>query len=187
MQDITYQFNAEVNFQRVRLNRNVVNQAATQLMAKIDPAVVQGMKQAMVEMNAVRSGRTQRSIRSRKVASRSLSSQGGGILHRQVVGNKALGEIISGRGAGQPMPVRMVGIGKRGGRVFEPLPNMLRWFVETGIPKSQWFPIMRAISRRGIRPKNIPKRAVEIARPNITVHARAAGFQIARGIITRAN
>jgi hypothetical protein len=183
--DLEYKFETSVNFQKARINPRVVNEGAQLLMDKISPALVEATKSAMVVLGAVNTGRTQRSIHSRKVASRSVQGTGGGLIHRQVVGNKVLGEIIEGREAGQPMPVRWIRKGKRG-NIFTPLPSMLKWFLMNGIPRESWFPIMRDIAINGIQPKNIPARAVRIALPAIRTHSRWAGMYIARGIIQRA-
>lgn len=174
----------EINFPKARVDPSVVNEAAFVLMDRVASTMVNSTKQALVVMGAVASGRTQRSIKHRRVSTRGVMHKGGGggLIHKQIIGAPSLKHIICGRKAGKPMPVRFIGDGVRG-KKFEPLPEMLKWFNAMGIPSSSWFPIMRAIAQRGIPARDVPSRAVMIAKGDINAYARAAGAQISRGLI----
>lgn len=102
---------------------------------------------------------------------------------RQIIAGHGYKFIVSGRRAGAKMPIRLVGTGKRGGKIFEPVPSMLEWFNVLGIPREAWFPIMRAISRRGIQPRNVPLRALQAARPHIARDVKAAAVAIGRQLV----
>ena len=92
--------------------------------------------------------------------------------------------IVTGRKPGGKMPVHAAaGPTKRGGLRFEPLPAMLKWFVTLGIPRQAWFPIMRKIAIRGIKPTDVPGRALRNAQSKINAYVGMTSANIARGII----
>lgn len=104
---------------------------------------------------------------------------------RRVTGDAGYKFIRDGRKAGKPMPIHVVGATKTGRLLYEPLQPMLRWFQILGIPKKFWFPIMRRISIKGIKPVDIPNRAVKNALPAIKRQAKYTGAVITRGIVKR--
>lgn len=168
-----------VTFERVRAYKTPVTLAASNLMTKLAPLLVGTTRQAVIMFGADSGGRTAKSIRQRSVSATA------GFLHRQVIGDAGLRAMIGGRKAGKKMPVQQVGSGRRGGKVFEPLPEMLKWFNDHGIPKSSWFPILRSIAKDGRAPQNVPKRAVDLARTQIRAHSQTAAMHIAQGIIQK--
>ena len=136
-----------------------LNREAALLADRVAASATNEVKLAIVSFGAIASGETLRETKWRTVADRQAALFGvaaTGTFKRQVVSSRALRFIVSGRKAGSKMPVRMIGTGKRGGKVFEPLPALVKWFTISKIPRAAWFPILRAISRRGIPPKNVP-------------------------------
>jgi len=176
----------DVKFPKIAINYPLVNTEADKLALNIQEALVGYTKNALMTLGAIATGRNYRAIRGEFVTSRRLALFGvaqTGLVQRRVVGDASLKFIISGRKAGAKMPVRMVGTGPRGGKIFEPLPEMLRWFTFLAIPKSAWFPILRAIKERGIKPRNVPKLALGMAQPSINQFTQHAAANIARGIV----
>ncbi len=89
------------------------------------------------------------------------------LFMRQIVASRSIVFIIKGRAAGGKMPIRFVGTTKDGHKLFEPVPELLRWLEFLNIPSYFWLPIARAIARRGIKPVDIPGRALRRARPRL--------------------
>lgn len=179
-----------VTFPKIAINYPLVNSEADKLALNIQEALVGYTRNALIALGAVATGRNYRAIKGEFVTSRRLALFGvaqTGLVKRRVVGDESLKYIISGRKAGAKMPVRVAGTGPRGGKIFEPLPAMLRWFTFLAIPKSAWFPILRAIKANGIKPRNVPQRALEMAQPSINAFTRHATANIARGIIKVTN
>jgi hypothetical protein len=152
---------------------------SNQLMTKLAPLLVDSVRQSVVMMGAEQGGNTAKSIRQRTLASTA------GRLHRQIIGDEGLRAMVRGRKAGGKMPVRQVGTGKRGGKVFEPLPQMLKWFNGLNIPKSSWFPIMRSLVATGTPPKRVIERAIQMAKPAMRAQVRLTAMQMGRGVIQK--
>lgn len=68
-----------------------------------------------------------------------------------------------GRRKGAKMPVHVIGQSAKGKPIFAPLPEMTRWFLLMNIPSRAWWPILRRMKERGIRPKNIQSIALRNA------------------------
>ena len=126
----------------------------------------------------------------KKVSGDTLASVGWHVIQnsllrqrRHVTAGWGFKFIVSGRKPGKPMPVRLVGEGPRGGKIFEPQPKMLQWFRMKGIDRSLWWPIMRSIARNGIQPLDIPHLALRNSRSEINALCRLAGVRIAHGIL----
>ncbi len=172
--------------ERARLDTSVINQQAGMLADYVADTGVNHTKLALVSFGAIATGGTLRGIKrggGLNHRQAPLGTASTGIFKRQVTAPKAFKFIVSGRRAGAKMPIRLVGRGKRGGKIFEPLPALITWFTALGIPKAAWFPILRAISRRGILPKNVPERAVRGMMPAVRQQAGLVAGYIARGIV----
>lgn len=181
-------FTVSYQFHGLRFNPAVVNREGAMLADKVGASVTNYTKLALVSFGAIATGGTLRGIVLRSGTNRPVAMFGvaaTGLWQRQVVAPKSFHFIVSGRRAGAKMPIRFVGTGKRGGKIFEPLPALVRWFNALSIPQSAWFPILRAISRRGIPPKNVPARAVQQSRPIVQAYAQQAAYNISRGILVR--
>lgn len=179
-------FDITIKFPKIRLDHHIVNSEAIILADKTAETLKNEVKLAIVHFSAIASGGTLRSIQAKFISNRLQQPFGvasTGIFKRQIIGARSLHFIISGRKRGAKMPVRRIGTGSRGGGIFEPLPAMLAWFQVLNIPRSRWFPILRAIKVRGIRPKDVPGKAITAAQYNITGYKQAAAANIARGII----
>lgn len=172
---------ARHKFPRVRLDLSVVARESARLADDLTKLMVGQNQLSLLHYRKKVSGDTLKAVRGRTVQASATYH------HRQVVGGAGYKFIRDGRRKGAKMPIRYVGTGSRGGKVFEPVPLLMRWFILKGIPRSAWFPICRAISRNGIKPTPIDRRAVQQARPEINRYARATGTRIARGIIRYAN
>jgi hypothetical protein len=79
----------------------------------------------------------------------------------------------------------MIGTGVRGGKIFEPLPALITWFNALNISRDAWFPILRAISRRGIPPKDVPGRAIREGWGSVMRQARLSAYRIANGLVVK--
>lgn len=104
---------------------------------------------------------------------------------RRVIADAGFKFIRDGRKAGKPMPVYVAGATKTGRLLYEPLPTMLRWFQILAIPRSKWFPIMRRISIKGIKPLDVPSKAIRSGTPAMKKTLKLTSGVIARGIIKR--
>ena len=167
-----------LQFQRVRLDTSVPAREIEILAARLTQLMIQANQVSLLSFNKKATGETLMSIKAGGARIDSATYQ-----QRQVVAGGGWKFIHSGRRAGAKMPVYYAGAGPRGGKIFEPLPRMLAWFTALGIPRSAWFPIMRRISRRGIRPRNVAERALRNSRGEITSEAKQAGYRIARSIV----
>lgn len=171
---------------RARINLPHLNSEASFLADRLAGSLTNYTKLALVSFGKVATGGTLRSVRWVGLGNRNAAQFGvasHGTFKRQVIAGKGLFFIQSGRRAGAKMPVRMVGTGPRGGKIFEPLPALIQWFNALNIPKSAWFPILRAIKRRGIKPTPVTKRAVEMAGPFIKAESALTGARIAANLI----
>lgn len=183
-------FVAEVKFRGVRLDPRAVTRQASLLADKAAASLVNEVKLSLVSYGAIATGKTLRSVRASTGRNRPQALFGvasTGTFRRSVLAAEGMKYIVSGRRPGAKMPIRYVGQNQRGGKVFEPLPSLLEWFTALNIPREAWFPILRAISRRGIPPKPVPQRAVLAAMPNVRIHATAAARAIANTIVVRTN
>jgi hypothetical protein len=137
---------------------------------------------ALLSFNAKATGRTLTSVKGR-VAPSTPTFQ-----HRQVTAGYGYQYVDQGTGpaAGHSQgkyPLRYVGQGVRGGKLFDPVDNLKEWFVLRGIPQSLWFPIVRKIAQSGIKPRKVTERAVQWATPDIRSHITTAAARIANGLI----
>lgn len=176
----------QVKFPKIELDHTVVNNEARRLADNLESSLVNFTKLSLISFGKIATGRNLKAIKGINVSERLLQPFGKaatGQIKRQVVGDRSLRFIISGRKAGRKMPVRVVGTGPRGGKIFQPLPAMLEWFNIMNIPRSAWFPILRAIKMRGIAPANVPQQALRMAKPAINRYTQTATMNIARGII----
>lgn len=201
------QIDVQVKFPKIAFDYRAINEEMLVLASKTTASLVNYVKLALVAHAKVVTGDTIRSIRSIEVSNHSILpiKNSAGLWHRQVIGDYGLKFIMSGRRPGAKMPVRLVSgtfdfsgrgskvrgtngrfikvVGKRGGRQFEPVPAMLRWFLALNIPKNLWFPIMRSIAKRGIKPVNIGAHAINEARPIMQTYANQAAVNIASRMI----
>lgn len=179
-------FDVSYKFPRITLDLTVVNREASLLATRSASSISNQVKLALTSFGAIATGDMLRSIHPEFVSDRPLMPLGvasTGLSRRSVIGNRPLRFVISGRRPGARMPVHKVGTGPRGGGIFEPLPAMRNWFAVLNIPRSAWFPILRAIALRGIPPKPVGHIAVREARPLIGMYLDRATMNIARGII----
>jgi hypothetical protein len=122
------------------------------------------LKLALISSKKVASGKTLQSV----TVGGSFDSGSRSIFKRRVLASRSWIFINDGRRAGSKMPVHQVGTGPRGGKIFEPLAEMLSWFLTLGIPKAAWWPIMAKIKRDGIKPVRIAEMSVKNSRPRTT-------------------
>lgn len=199
-------FEVDVKFPKIILDHQHVNVEMALLTKRVEAGMVNYVKLALVAYSKIATGDTINSIRPAFIANKELTSPNGyGFWLRKITGDYGLKFIISGRRPGAKMPVRLVSgsfdpagrgskfrgaggryvkvTGRRGGRQFEPVPAMLRWFLALNIPRNRWFPIMRAIAKRGIKPVDIRGKALQDARPMLQREASLAAMNISRGLI----
>lgn len=149
---------------RPQVNANAIPRNAARAADEIAASIVNYVKISLTRNSKIATGRTLKSI----AAERVLDSASRGMFIRHVVGSRSWLFIQQGRRAGGKMPVvRVSGVTKKGGGLFMPAPDLLRWFIAMNIPPARWFQIMRAIARRGIKPVNIRDRAVRESRQRI--------------------
>lgn len=200
-------FDIIATFPTIKVDINGANYNLEHLGDRVLDTLVNNTKLALISFGKIATGTNLKAIHGVRQPSRQISRFGfaaSGNYKAQVVGDHSLRYIIHGRRPGGKMPVRVVGIfdprgrgsqyrgrgtgrfvrgiGSRGGRLFEPFPAMQRWFEVFRIPRDAWFPIMRAIARRGIPPKDIPGKALEMARPAILAEVALAKAEFGRGI-----
>jgi hypothetical protein len=152
-----------------------VNQNAAELADKVAETHANNLK------IAIASGKTLGSVHAEAI----LNSPSRGEFRRSIMAKSSWVYIQMGRRVGAKMPVHVVGTNSRGRPMFEPLPAMLSWFRTLNIPRAAWFPIMRAIKRRGIKPRDIQKRALNLARGRtmqlVTEYARKIALEMFAG------
>lgn len=114
-------------------------------------------KQAITTGRAIATGELINSV--------AVESHGGmrDLFQRNILAARSWIFVNAGRRAGAPMPVHVIGVNAKGRPVFAPLPFLVRWFLVLNIPSAAWWPIMRAIARRGIEPKHIKSIALRNA------------------------
>lgn len=170
-------------FEKADINANVYLRERDILADKIGNSLVNYLKLEIASRGAIATGDTLRSVRMRHGSALvGVASSG---VSREIVANRGLRHIISGRRAGAKMPVIMTGRGKRGGKIFEPLPALVEWFNAVGIPQTAWFPVLRAISRRGIPAKPVHTDAIRRARPIIRKHLTQTGLVFQRQLLVK--
>lgn len=164
-------FEFEVKFPRVRLDIAVVNTEANRLADTLQDSLVNYTKLALTSYGKIATGGTIRGVEKGPATNRPQALFGVasyGTFRRQVIAPKSFKFIVSGRKAGRKMP---------------PVNALVPWFEALGIPKEAWFPILRAISRRGIQPRNVPLRAKRMAARTIYNQSVLTAQRIGRGII----
>lgn len=154
---------------RPQVNANAIARNASRAADEIADSIKNYVKIALTRNGKIATGRTIKSI----AAERILDSASRGLFVRHVTGSRSWLFIQQGRRAGGKMPVR------KAGNKFEPFPELVLWFNALNIPRVRWFPIMRAIARRGIKPVNIRDRAVRESRQRIGEIAGATARRIA--------
>lgn len=174
-------FEIGLKFDKVVIDAGVVARAAPQLADDLTRLLIAQNQLALLHYHKKVSGDTLLSVSGRTVQATTS------FIHKQVVAGAGYKFILSGRKSGRKMPVRYIGVGVRGGKIFEPVPLLLRWFLLKGIPREAWFPIMRSIVRRGIRPVPVDQHAMRQSAPHIKRLVRQTSNVIMRGIIRHAN
>lgn len=133
---------------------------ASDLATKVADSHANYLKISITRHRAIATGKTLQSVRSEFI----LDSPTRGQFRRSITAKNSWWFIQQGRKAGAKMPIKRVGTTSKGRPIFEPLPEMLEWFQALNIPRAAWFPILRAIKRRGIKPRDIQGRAMRLAR-----------------------
>jgi hypothetical protein len=111
------------------------------------------LKQGIVRYGAIASGDTLRSVEVLENSKPNTLKEER--LSASVLALQSLKYIQSGRAKGAKMPIRQVRVSRRGRKIFEPLPEMVRWFETVGIPKESWWAVLWSIKRRGIKPRDV--------------------------------
>jgi hypothetical protein len=170
----------EYRFERLKLNVPHVTRQVEKLADDITDLLVVNNRIALITANKKVTDKTFNSVKARSVRRTRF------VQHRQVVAGQGFKFIRDGRKAGSKMPVRMARMSVRSGKpIFAPQPRLAAWFKALGIEKSEWFPIMRAIARRGIRPIRIDHHAITRAVPQIRSMCQTAAINIGRGILVK--
>lgn len=168
--------NVGITVQNPAFKTSTIARNSARAADEIADSVKNYVKLALVGKSKIATGKTLQSIAVQFV----LNSPSRGIFTRNVIGSKSWLNIQFGRRAGGKMPVQVVaGVTKKGGKLFQPAPELLQWFLALNIPRVRWFPIMRAIARRGIKPTNIRDSAIHAARQRINDIANRTAQTIA--------
>lgn len=172
---------ADVKFSnRLRIDSSVIAREASTLADDLTKLLVAENQLALLFYRKKVSGDTLYSVTRKTVQATAT------FHHRQVVGGAGYKFIRDGRRPGAKMPIRFVGVGPRGGKQFEPVPLLMRWFQMKGIPRAFWFVICRNIARRGIKPVPIDKRAITQAMPTVKRYVNQTQARIVRGLLINA-
>lgn len=169
-----------------RFDTNHLNAEVSALADKVAGTMTNYAKLSLISFGKVASGGTLRATTWRDAGGRNNAIFGvaaTGLQRRQIVSGMGWFFITSGRRAGAKMPIRLIGTGPRGGKVFEPLPALVRWFTALNIDKTAWFPILRAIKVRGIKPIPLARRAIQMGMPAVQSDVRVAAMRISQGLI----
>jgi hypothetical protein len=161
----------EIKFPKIRLDHDHVNREAAMLADANLATMVNHVKLSLVSFGKIATGGTLHGVQGRSVSDHRLAMFGvaaTGIWKRQVIAPHAYKFIQSGRRAGARMP---------------PMQALVPWFNALGIPRDRWFPILRAISIRGIQPRDVSGRAIREAQPALARNLQHATGRIARGIV----
>jgi len=153
---------------------------ANELADKSAESYANYLKLAIVQSKAIASGQTLHSVKAEK-----FDNSGVNLLRRAVTAKKSWFWIQIGRAAGKKMPVRVTGTNASGKPIFEPLPEMLSWFRTMNIPRAAWFPILLAIKRRGIKPRDIQGMALRTAKPRVKELAKQYAAKIAQDLFSK--
>lgn len=133
------------------------------------------VKRMIVAERAIATGGTLSSVKDELV----IYSPSRAYFRRQVTSSRSFVWIQKGRKPGK-MPVKFVGADSNGKKHFEPLPDMLRWLTFFGIPEPLWMPIMRAIAKRGVKPRDVLGRALSRSKPRLETLVQAAAVRIVK-------
>lgn len=164
----------KIDVLRPQVDKDVIARNAARAADDIAQSIKNYVKIALTRNHKIATGRTLKSI----AAERILDSASRGMFVRHVTGSRSWIYIQQGRRAGGKMPIR------RNGNKFEPVPELILWFNALNIPRARWFPILRAIARRGIRPVNIRDRAVRESRVRVSEIAAQTAKRIAAEFFT---
>lgn len=162
-----------------QVDQKMLDTEAKNLSDELSQEYARQVRLVLVSKKKLATGETYRNVRAELV----LDSASRGTFFRRVVGSRSLFYITMGRKAGAKLPIRKVGTNTRGKPRFEPLPSMLLWFAALGIPFKAWWPILLKMKRRGIRPLNVQKLALDLALPRFAVKVRLAAAVITQKLV----
>lgn len=148
-----------------------------QLAQSLGSSYANNLRTVIVRRRAIATGKTLQSVKNQLV----LDSPSRGIFERNVTARRTWMNIQNGRRAGLKMPIKKVG------NKFEPVTEMVEWFLALNIPKSAWFPILRKIARDGIKPRDLQNLTMRMTRPRLNALAAQAGRDIATALAQTAN
>lgn len=151
---------------------------ASALATRVAETHANNLKIALTRARAIATGKTINSVRMQFV----LDSPARGEFRRAVTARDTWFYIMVGRRAGGKLPVHVVGTDAKGKPMFEPLPALQEWFQALGIPRPRWFPILWAIKRRGVKPRDIQKRMMRESRPRMFTLVAFYTEQIAKDL-----
>lgn len=142
---------------------------SAQLAQEVGSLYANNLRLAIVRKKALATFKTLKSVAVENI----LNSGSRGLFIRHVTANRTWLNIQFGRRAGLKMPIKKVD------NKFEPVPEMVEWFLALNIPKAAWFPILRKIARDGIKPRDIQGYAMRQSRTRLSALAAQAGRDIA--------
>jgi hypothetical protein len=144
--------------------QTVVAQEGERLSKNMSDEYARQLRISLVRARKVATGRTLQSVRSERV----LSSPSRMMFQHRVTASRSLIFIVKGRRAGAKMPVTVIGTSATGRKIFAPVAELVHWFLQLNIPSRAWFPIMRKIAKRGIKPVDVQSLALRRSQPRFT-------------------
>ena len=129
----------------VRSMTRAIREEIRPLVDELVDEYARNFKQAIVTARAIARGELIHSVRSVVV---SLGSRA--VVQRNITAARHWIFVDRGRRAGAKAP---------------PMAAMIPWFTALNIPQAAWWPIIRAIARRGIEPKRLQSLALRNSQP----------------------
>lgn len=162
-----------VNVNEAQMRQAVFDESRT-LARRMSEAYANNLKLTLLRVKAFATGDTLRSVQAQVSSGNSARGQ----IASRVIASRSIIFVQGGRKPGKA-PLRYKGV-KDGKKQFEPVPGLIRWFNALGIRRALWMAIARAIGRRGIKGREVQKRAL-----NASITAFKDAFDVFGRNVTR--
>lgn len=170
---------AEVQIEKAEFNLKGFRADAIRFANDLTSLYTNNLKIALVRKRKVARGITLRGVANRTVGGSSTFGEKM-ILRRQVIAPKSLQYIQEGRKPGGKMPAIVGGKGQ-----VLPRRELMLWLLANRIPRSAWFPIMKRIAKRGIKPTPVIQYMMRESKPRFRELCDALQRTISKHVIVK--
>jgi len=161
---LSYSVQIEPKPKPVHVMQRIVGEEAALMADEYANEYVRNFKQAIVTARAIARGEL---LHSPRVFSLAIGSRA--LFKKHITAARQWIFVDRGRRAGAKQP---------------PLQAMIPWFLALNIPRAAWFPILRAIARRGIPKKNLQSLAYRNSQPRWRFISQYRSAQIVRRLFS---